>query len=337
MSIASAGIAALSWLWYDHFHGISCGAGEPPIMGNDGTFVGVKSASLSGPGSRRQEARAVPKRKSMRERKVIEFQPIRPRRVFEEICDRIRAELAAGTLRPGDKLPPERELAEQFGVSRTAVREALRTLEIAGLVRLQKGAKGGAFIMDGTQSVRQSLQDLINLGRLSLDDLTEARLLIQDVIVRLACIRATQEDFLALERDIDRTEELTAAGRLRERLEYSIEFYKILAAATRNDVLSILIDSLTHILRLVIARVGPDPRMDLVEVRRRFMKHLRARDADRASAEMSEHLGRLHEHLVRAERQRGQVHMPRYGAGFPLAGAASIAHAKRKRRASPTP
>jgi GntR family transcriptional regulator, transcriptional repressor for pyruvate dehydrogenase complex len=272
----------------------------------------------------------------MHERKIIEFQAIKPRRVFEEICDRIRAELAAGTLHAGDKLPPERELAQQFGVSRTAVREALRTLEIVGLVQLVKGAKGGAFMMEGTQSVRQSLQDLINLGRLSLDDLTEARLLIQDVIVRLACVRATEEDFRALEQDINRTEELMAAGRLRERLEYSIEFYKILAAATRNAVLSILIDSLTHILRLVIARVGPDPRLDLVEVRRRFMQHLRARDADRASAEMSEHLRRLHEHLVKAERQRGQLPMPRYGASSPLASTtAAVLATRRRRRASP--
>src|SRR6476619_4824745 len=67
------------------------------------------------------------------------FEPIRTRRAFEEICDRIRAQIAAGKLRPGDKLPPERELALQLGVGRNALREALRSLEIAGIVRLQKG------------------------------------------------------------------------------------------------------------------------------------------------------------------------------------------------------
>ena len=270
----------------------------------------------------------------MSERKVVEFQPIKPRRVFEEICDRIRAELAAGKLRPGDKLPPERELAQQFGVSRTAVREAFRTLEIAGLLRLQKGSKGGAFIMEASETVTQSLQDLVNLGRLSLDDLTEARLLIQDVVVRLACIRATEADFAALETDIDRTEELTAAGRLREKVEYSIEFYKILAAATRNAVLSVLMDSLTQILRLVIVRVGPDPRLDLVEVRRRFMKHLRARDADRASREISEHLKRLHEHLVKAERLAARRPAPRADTHRGLATTASLTPPRRKRQLS---
>ena len=64
------------------------------------------------------------------------------RRTFEEICERIREQLALGVLKPGDKLPRERDLAEQLGVSRNVLREALRSLEMAGLLRLQKGVKG---------------------------------------------------------------------------------------------------------------------------------------------------------------------------------------------------
>jgi DNA-binding FadR family transcriptional regulator len=237
-------------------------------------------------------------------RRALEFQPIKARRVFEEICDRVRAELASGSLRSGDKLPPERELALQFGVSRTAVREALRSLEIAGLLGLQKGAKGGAFILEGTPRLSESLQDMVSLGRISLHDLTEARLLIQEVIVRLACARATEADFAALEADIDRVDKLTRSGELRERTEYSIRFYAILAAATGNEVLSLVIDALTVVLRHVIARVGPDPRLDLVETRKRFLRHLRARNVAKAVEEMSNHLTRIHRHLAKAERRR---------------------------------
>lgn len=239
----------------------------------------------------------------MSEERKPDFQPIRLKRVFEEICERIRGEIAAGTLRPGDKLPPERELAETFNVSRTAVREAIRSLENSGLIGLQKGAKGGAFILDGNPTLTRSLQDMISLGRVSLADLTEARVLIQEAVVRLVCARATENDFRALERDIAEVDALTREGRLRERLSHSINFYKILADITKNQVIIILIDSLTHILRLVVNQVGPDPKTDLVETRRAFMTCLRARDADGAVREMTEHLKRLHEHLERAQRK----------------------------------
>ena len=74
----------------------------------------------------------------------VEFSRIRNLRAFEEIADQIRKEISDRRLRAGDRLPPERELAEQFGVSRNTLREALRSLENAGLLRLQKGATGGA-------------------------------------------------------------------------------------------------------------------------------------------------------------------------------------------------
>ena len=111
-------------------------------------------------------------------------------------CDsaaRIRDQLSAGALKPGDKLPPERELAQQMGVGRNALREALRSLEIAGIVRLQKGVKGGAFIREGNANgMSQVVQDQFHLGSISADELTEARVHIQDLVVRLACERATR-------------------------------------------------------------------------------------------------------------------------------------------------
>ena len=141
----------------------------------------LKAAGLSPPAAATNAPRAAPT-----------FEPIRTRRAFEEICDRIRAQIAAGTLRPGDKLPPERELAEQLGVGRNALREALRSLEIAGIVRLQKGTKGGAFIQAGDASrMDEVVRDMLSLGSISVAELTEARVHIQDLVVRLACERAT--------------------------------------------------------------------------------------------------------------------------------------------------
>ena len=75
-----------------------------------------------------------------------QFSPARTQRTFEVIGDQIREQVRSGALRSGDKLPAERALAEQFGTSRNAVREALRALEHAGLITLQKGAHGGALL-----------------------------------------------------------------------------------------------------------------------------------------------------------------------------------------------
>src|SRR5450755_3305416 len=146
-------------------------------------------------------------------RAVPTFAPIHTRRAFEEICERIRAQIGAGTLRPGDKLPAERELALQLGVGRNALREALRSLEIAGIVRLQKGVKGGAFIQAGDAGrMDDVVRDMLSLGSISVAELTESRVHIQDLVVRLACARATRADLDALAANIDRTEAMTTAG-----------------------------------------------------------------------------------------------------------------------------
>src|ERR1700738_1676 len=135
----------------------------------------------------------------------VTFRPIRTRRAFEEICERIREQLALGVLKPGDKLPPERELAQQLGVSRNVLREALRSLEMAGILKLQKGVKGGAFIREGDTSRRnECMRHMLSLGTISVRELSEARINVIDLVVRLACVNARQRDFEALEENIER-------------------------------------------------------------------------------------------------------------------------------------
>ena len=161
------------------------------------------------------------------------FSQIRTHRVFEEICAQVRREMDAGTLRPGDKLPAERELAVKFGVSRTAVREALRTLEIAGVVGLQKGVKGGAFILEGDPDlITRSVRDMVLLGRISLDSLTETRMLIMQTAVGLVSQRITPELLAALEANTDELAKLPKSAMPADRVNVSAKFYNLLAKAT---------------------------------------------------------------------------------------------------------
>jgi len=225
---------------------------------------------------------------------AVKFRPIHTRRAFEEICERIREQLALGQLKPGDKLPPERDLAQQLGVSRNVLREALRSLEMAGVLRLLKGVKGGAFIREGdTSRMNVVMRDMLSLGTISVRELSEARIDVLDLVVRLACTHARQVDFEALEANIERTELATREGRLLDRVECSREFYKLLAASTGNKVIAMIMDSVTEIhMRFVYAKVVSSgvamPR--LAEKRRQFLLALRARNASTAARLMRFHL-----------------------------------------------
>ncbi|MBS76812.1 MULTISPECIES: FadR/GntR family transcriptional regulator [unclassified Variovorax] len=222
------------------------------------------------------------------------FQPIKAKRAFEAVCEQIRREVALGTLKPGDRLPPEREFAEQLGVSRTAVREAMRSLENAGIVQCQQGMGGGAFIRKRDSStVTQAVGDMVMLGQIPSHSVTEMRIILTEQAIRLACERATEEDFQAIEQDIDRAEELTLRGDFSRRNAYITEFYRILAQATHNQVMVMLVESLSELTRALLAKASPVPRSDVIGVRRNVLRLMRARDAEGAVKEMRAHLERL--------------------------------------------
>jgi DNA-binding FadR family transcriptional regulator len=250
----------------------------------------------------------------------VSFRPIRTRRAFEEICERIREQLALGVLKPGDKLPPERDLAQQLGVSRNVLREALRSLEMAGILKLQKGVKGGAFIREGdTGRMNEVMRDMLSLGTISVRELSEARINVLDLVVRLACVNARQRDFEALDANIERTDVATREGRLLDRVECSREFYNLLAESTGNKVIIMIVNSVTEIhMRFVYAKVASSgaatPR--LTDKRRQFLSALRARDVTTAARLMRVHLesvqrmlesdpGSMSLHVALAEVQTG--------------------------------
>ncbi len=231
------------------------------------------------------------------------FAPIRTKRVFEEICEQVRREMAAGLLRPGDKLPAERDLAAQLGVSRTAVREALRTLEIAGVVGMQKGAMGGAFILKGDPDlVTRSIRDMFYLGRISLDDLTEARVQVMQIAMELASERMRPTTIAALEHNVERLAALPASGDAAHRIAISAEFYRLISQATDNTVLQVIIQALTEIVLQQVERSGMSVFPNLVAHRRRLVDRLANHRADEAKREITEHLQRLHRHLIKEGR-----------------------------------
>lgn len=222
------------------------------------------------------------------------FRPVATRRAFEDIAAQIRARLARHALRAGDRLPPERELAGQFRVSRNTLREALRSLEIAGLLELRKGATGGAFIKEGGgDAAIAGLADLYHLGTIRPQHLTEARILIGTEVARLACARRTEEDLAALEANVAAAEAATAAGDVAGRARINYDFHRLLARAARNPVLTVITDALMEMTRHFVEGVGYMPNRYVMPSRRRLLAHLRAKDGAAAAQEMAGMLKRL--------------------------------------------
>jgi GntR family transcriptional repressor for pyruvate dehydrogenase complex len=232
------------------------------------------------------------------------FTKVRPRRGFEYISEQIRDAVASGQLTPGSRLPAEREMAEIFGVSRQGVREALRGLEMSGLVESKPGVSGGVFIREGDpEVVTRAVNDLASLGALSSESLFEARVLLTSDIIRLAGQRATEDDFRKMEEDIavfDQQEANTGAGA--RRTVRITNFYTLLAEASHNEVLVMLMNSLTEIVQLRLNKIGPEPLTDVATMRRKFVKNLRAGDTEKAVTAMADHLKRVERRLIEKER-----------------------------------
>jgi len=200
-------------------------------------------------------------------------------------------------------------MAEQFGVSRNTLREALRSLENAGLLRLQKGATGGAFVRESTgDAVIAGLRDMFHLGAIAPEHLTEARVLIESIAVRAACDRATADDIVALNANIAAAERAA-----REKTDFfdqaaiHLDFHRIIARATKNPVMVIVMEALIDVMQHFIRAIGQQRNPWVLPSRRRFMKHFEARDSDGAAAEMEEHLERLNRYYLTLVRERDRA------------------------------
>src|SRR5437588_8945176 len=139
------------------------------------------------------------------------IEPVKRSRIYEHIVEQIRALIREGRWAPGDQIPPERELAERFRVSRTSVREALRALEMQGVIDSRQG--GGTLVRTAdTEALVPPLAAAILRGRRELAEVLEVRELIEPGIARRAAIRATAEHVSELENLLARQSACIAHG-----------------------------------------------------------------------------------------------------------------------------
>ena len=228
------------------------------------------------------------------------LEPVRRSRIYEHIVERIQGLIAEGKLKPGDQLPPERVLAETFRVSRTSVREALRALEMSGLIEGRQG--GGTFVR--TPSVDDLVQPLASAllaGKRELVNVLEVREILEPALASLAAERATPEQIAELEAILERQADKVSHGESYP--EEDAAFHQAIAIAAANPLvlrlLNVLMD-LLHELRAGYLQGGGRPTRSL-EGHRRMLEAIKRRDGEAACQATLEHISQVRERLVEPE------------------------------------
>jgi len=232
------------------------------------------------------------------------YQEVKRGRLYEEIVNQIQDLIVQERLQPGNKLPPERQLIEQFGVSRTVVREAIRALEEKGLVEVKHGI--GVYVSQlSSDSVSESIALLFQVRKSSLMALHEVREILEVEIAGLAAERATAEDKEEME------EVLRYAAKVldstEESLEADLRFHGLLAKATYNEVLPILLNPLAELLR-ESRRVGMEPPGSAeapLQGHWEIFKAVKNKDKEQAREAMRRHLQLVRKTLMRLSHSNG--------------------------------
>jgi len=171
------------------------------------------------------------------------FKPYKSKRSFEEISNQIKRLIFQGVLKPGDKLPPETEIANQFNVSRQTIREALRILEHCGFITIQQGVSGGPLIVDTILNRLATLFiDMFHFKKVSPNELTEARFDIEKVMLRHVIERADDSDLEALKENVMMAKEKVKTNT--SPYVENIAFHKLLARASKNYIYVVVIESI---------------------------------------------------------------------------------------------
>jgi DNA-binding FadR family transcriptional regulator len=217
------------------------------------------------------------------------FKPVKKTRVYEEIVVKVKHLIEKGRLHSGDQLPSERELAGVFNVSRSSVREALRSLETQGFLESRQG--------DGTYIARQPVESLVNpLATVIFTEkdgqieLFEMRRLIEPQLAYLAAERATPEEIIMLGKALELQEDAIAQGESGTEIDKT--FHYILAKAAKNKVILRIVDNIMDLLaesRDKYLQVEGRPAMSLAR-HREVLNAIRSGDRELAASVMLEHL-----------------------------------------------
>jgi len=226
------------------------------------------------------------------------FEAVRKVRRYEQVAEQIRRLISSGQLKPGDLLPPERELAVKLGVGRSSIRDAVRTLEVMGILEPRQGH--GTVVRDlSTDALVVPLASILTRKREMVSELLDVRRMLEPALAARAARNATAEEIAEMGRILERHEAKLRRGE--QAMDEDGEFHYALALAARNSVVLRVLDVLMDLLRESRSRslqVKGRPRRSF-EGHRRILAAIQKRDAKAAEAAVRKHLGEIEEIVLR--------------------------------------
>jgi GntR family transcriptional regulator, transcriptional repressor for pyruvate dehydrogenase complex len=231
------------------------------------------------------------------------FQPVNSPKITDLIIEQIRETILSGEIKPSEKLPPERELVTRFKASRVAVREALKNLEASGLLIIKPGS--GVFVAEtDSKTMSDSLYSILRMENTSLNEVTEARLIFEPHVARLAAERISGDDILLLEANIKKTEAVLKANK--PTTAENVEFHSLVAGSVHNTVIALTMKTLLDVARVMTIEIHDNIQERFAISFRSFEQHkhivkaFRQKDAEKAYQMMFDHIIEIQEALKKA-------------------------------------
>ncbi len=231
------------------------------------------------------------------------FKALKNERFFEQVAGSIQREILLGHLQPGQKLPNESELAKQFNVGRSAIREALKVLELMGLLYVKRGYNGGTFVRPPDPADSFATTTPLPCPTTGFEHLMEARKVIEVRTAELAAARALDEEIVSLHEDLERMRGVTATPA--RFIEEDVNFHLRIAEASKNEVFVRVVTSLRTTLKTEINEIITQPGAtdEILAAHGAIYRQIAARDPAGAAVEMTRHLSGLEDRMAATSRR----------------------------------
>jgi len=218
----------------------------------------------------------------------MSFKTIKKESTLEVIIQQIKEQIKKGILKPGEKLPSERKLADLLGVGRTTVREAIQALAYSGYLEVIQGK--GTYILEMATQYDEIVNFFSGFSNYSLDYLMEARIMFEGEFARLAALNASKEEIGVIEKIFN---EIAKSKDLNSFVIKDLEFHLAIAKATHNPFMNGLMKIIGEILykeTLKIIEISKDTRVNTIETTRHLVQAIKQRNAERAKELMGKHI-----------------------------------------------